>query len=117
MRKEILLLKIVTLLPSNIGQYMGKVVRLYSPACCTHDKICAKCAGPLFYDLNVTRVGLLCTQFTDKILNIKLKSKHNLSQSAGAMDVSETMLSHTDKVYMKEDDCDTGKNINSYACL
>ena len=94
--------KIVTLLPSNIDQYMGKVVRLYSPTCCTHDKICAKCAGPLFYDLNVTRVGLLCTQFTDKILNIKLKSKHNLAQSAGAMDVSETMLSHTDKVYMKD---------------
>jgi hypothetical protein len=81
---------------------MGKVVKLHSPTCCTHDKICAKCAGPLFYDLNVTRVGLLCTQFTDKILNIKLKSKHNLSQSAGAMDVSETMLSHTDKVYMKD---------------
>ena len=95
--------KIVTLTRKNIGSYMGKTVRLYSPACCTHDRICAKCAGPLFYNLgDVTRIGLLCTQFSDGILNIKLKSKHNLAQSAGAMKIEETMLSHTDKVYIKD---------------
>ena len=95
--------KIVTLTTKNIDSYMGKTVRLYSPTCCTHDRICAKCAGPLFYNLgNVTRVGLLCTQFTDKILNIKLKSKHNLAQSAGTMKVEQTMLSNTDKVYIKD---------------
>lgn len=94
--------KIVTLTEKNIGSYMNKTVKLCSPVCCTHDKICAKCAGPLFYDLGVTRVGLLCTQFTDKILNIKLKSKHNLSQSAGVMKAENTMLSNTDKVYIKD---------------
>lgn len=94
--------KIVTLTTKNIGQYIGKTIRLYSPACCTHDRICAKCAGPLFYQLNVTRIGLLCTQFTDVILNLKLKSKHNLSQSAGTMKVEQTMLSNTDKVYIKD---------------
>ena len=94
--------KIVTLTPKNIGNYIGKTVNLYSPMCCTHDRICAKCAGPLFYNLGVTRVGLLCTQFTDRILNIKLKSKHNLSQSAGAINVEQTMLSNTDKVYIKD---------------
>jgi hypothetical protein len=81
---------------------MGKTVKLCSPACCTHDRICAKCAGPLFYQFGVTRIGLLCTQFTDRILNIKLKSKHNLSQSAGAIKVEKTMLSDTDKVYIKD---------------
>jgi hypothetical protein len=94
--------KIVTLTSKNIGSYMGKTVKLCSPACCTHDRICAKCAGPLFYQFGVTRIGLLCTQFTDRILNIKLKSKHNLSQSAGAMKVEKTMLSDTDKVYIKD---------------
>jgi hypothetical protein len=94
--------KIVTLTTKNIGQYVGKTIRLYSPSCCTHDRICAKCAGPLFHQLNVTRIGLLCTQFTDVILNLKLKSKHNLSQSAGTMKVEQTMLSNTDKVYIKD---------------
>ena len=95
--------KIVTLTPKNVGSYMGKVVRLCSPVCCTHDRICAKCAGPLFYTLgDITRIGLLCTQFTDKILNIKLKSKHNLAQSAGTMKVEQTMLSNTDKVFIKD---------------
>ena len=94
--------KMVTLTTKNIGQYVGKTIRLYSPACCTHDRICAKCAGPLFHQLNVTRIGLLCTQFTDVILNLKLKSKHNLSQSAGTMKVEQTMLSNTDKVYIKD---------------
>lgn len=94
--------KIVTLTSKNIGSYINKTVKLFSPACCTHDRICAKCAGPLFYSLGVTRVGLLCTQFTDKILNIKLKSKHNLSQSAGTMKVEDTILNNTDKVYIKD---------------
>ena len=95
--------KIVTLTPKNIGSYMGKTVRLCSPACCTHDRICAKCAGPLFYALgDITRIGLLCTQFTDTILNLKLKSKHNLAQSAGTMKVEQTLLSNTDKVYIKD---------------
>jgi len=95
--------KIVTLTPKNINSYMGKTVRLCSPVCCTHDRICAKCAGPLFYNLgNITHVGLLCTQFTDKILNLKLKSKHNLAQSAGTMKVEQTVLSQADKLFIKD---------------
>ena len=94
--------KVVTLNSNNIGSYMNKTVKLFSPACCIHDRICAKCGGPLFYELGVTRIGLLCTQFTDKILNIKLKSKHNLSQSAGTMKVEQTMLTNTDRVYIKD---------------
>lgn len=75
--------KRVLLTPDNVGNYVDKVVNLYSPQCCLHDKICGKCAGQLFYKLGVTQVGLLTTQITQKLLNLKLKSKHDLSQSAG----------------------------------
>lgn len=67
----------------NINDYIGKTVQVYSPQCCTRDAICGKCAGKLFHNLGVTNVGLLTTQVTQKVLNLKLKSKHNLSQNAG----------------------------------
>lgn len=67
----------------NINNYIGKTVQLYSPQCCERDAICGKCAGRVFHNLGVTNVGLLVTQVTQKMLNIKLKSKHDLSQNAG----------------------------------
>lgn len=67
----------------NINNYIGKTVQLYSPQCCSRDAICGKCAGRVFHNLGVTNVGLLVTQVTQKMLNIKLKSKHDLSQNAG----------------------------------
>ena len=67
----------------NIDNYIGKTIQLYSPQCCERDAICGKCAGRVFHNLGVTNVGLLVTQITQKILNLKLKSKHDLSQNAG----------------------------------
>ena len=67
----------------NINNYIGKTVQLYSPQCCERDAICGKCAGTVFHNLGVKNVGLLVTQITQKLLNIKLKSKHDLSQNAG----------------------------------
>ena len=67
----------------NIKNYIGKTVQLYSPQCCERDAICGKCAGTVFHNLGVKNVGLLVTQITQKLLNIKLKSKHDLSQNAG----------------------------------
>lgn len=67
----------------NINNYIGKTVQLYSPQCCRQDAICGKCAGTVFHNLGVTNVGLLVTQVTQKLLNLKLKSKHDLSQNAG----------------------------------
>jgi len=67
----------------NINSYVGKTINLYTPQACKQTAICGKCAGRVFHNLGVTNVGLLITQITQKILNLKLKSKHNLSQSAG----------------------------------
>ena len=67
----------------NINNYVGKTIQLYSPQCCKSDAICGKCAGMVFHNLGVTNAGLLVTQITQKLLNIKLKAKHDLSQNAG----------------------------------
>ena len=66
----------------NIDSFIGKTVQMFSPQGCINDKICAKCAGKVFANLGVTKAGLLTTEITQKLLNLKLKSKHNLSQHA-----------------------------------
>lgn len=66
----------------NINSFVGKTVHMFSPQGCVNDKICAKCAGKVFANLGVTKAGLLTTEITQKLLNLKLKSKHNLSQHA-----------------------------------
>lgn len=80
----------------NINNYIGKTVQLYSPQCCERDAICGKCAGRVFHNLGVTNVGLLVTQVTQKMLNIKLKSKHDLSQNAGIIPQEYLFLEKND---------------------
>lgn len=70
---------------SNIDQFVGKTQRMYSPQCCLHEKICAKCAGQIFYKMGVHNIGLLTTDPSDALLNLKLKAKHDLSQKAGGI--------------------------------
>ena len=70
---------------NNIDSYVGQRVRLYSPQCCTNDAICGKCGGRIFHNLGVTQIGLLSSLITQKLLNIKLKAKHDLSQNAGGI--------------------------------
>lgn len=77
--------KVVLLDTKNLSSYIGKTVKLYSPQCCTHASICAKCAGQLFYKMGVTNIGLLTSDPTDALLNLKLKSKHDLSMKAGSI--------------------------------
>lgn len=85
----------------NIDNYIGKTINVYSPQCCTRNTICGKCAGRLFYNLGATNVGLLTTQITQKLLNLKLKSKHNLSQNAGIIPENYIFL-HENKFFKVE---------------
>jgi hypothetical protein len=80
----------------NIDSFVGKTIHMYSPQCCLKDSICAKCAGKTFYNLGVTKVGLLVTQMTMKLLNLKLKAKHDSSQSAGIVP-SKFIFMHENK--------------------
>lgn len=61
----------------NINSYVGKRVMMRSPMSCTNQKICSKCAGKLFYLLDVKHAGLFATQISHTALNLGLKAKHN----------------------------------------
>lgn len=91
----------------NIENYVGKTIQLYSPQCCERDAICGKCAGRVFHNLGVTNVGLLVTQITQKILNLKLKAKHDLSQNAGNIPSEYIFLNQNNYFTVEE-----GKLIN-----
>ena len=86
----------------NIDKFVGKTVQLYSPMGCLNDKICGKCGGRVFHNLGVTKVGLLTTEITQKLLNLKLKSKHNLSQNASFIDKNKILLNHQDLIKIDE---------------
>ena len=90
--------KTIMITPENASQFIDKTVRLYSPQCCRHDAICAKCAGQVFHNLGVSNIGLLTTDITDKLLNLKLKSKHDLSQNAGTIKESQ-VFQHPNKYF------------------
>ena len=63
---------------SNISSYIGKTVMMRSPmTCISHSKICSKCAGELFYMLDVKYAGLFAVQISHAALNLGLKAKHN----------------------------------------
>lgn len=87
--------KKVLITRENVQSYIGQTINLYTPQGCKNKKICAKCGGHVFQNLGVTNVGLLVTQFTMKLLNLKLKSKHNLSQSADVIPVNYLFADHT----------------------
>lgn len=65
------------LTPENIDQYVGKTVRMRSPMFCGSKKICSKCAGELFYKLDISNVGLLCSGMNSAILNASMKKFHD----------------------------------------
>lgn len=84
--------KKVLLTEENIKGYIGKRINLYSPQCCKNTAICGKCGGTVFHNLGVTNVGLLVSQITQRLLNYKLKSKHDLSQSAGVINIEDVFI-------------------------
>lgn len=84
----------------NIKNYIGKTVDMYSPQGCLNKSICSKCSGKVYQNLNATNVGLLATPFTQKLLNLKLKSKHDLSVSAAVIPLEKTFLNRNDHAYI-----------------
>lgn len=94
--------KRVLLTLDNIDSYVGQTVNLYSPQCCLHDSICGKCGGRVFHNLGVQNIGLLVTNVTQALLNLKLKSKHDLSQKATIIDKKKVFETDNNYFEVKE---------------
>ena len=96
--------KVVMLTHDNVKKYIGKTVRMYSPQCCINKDICAKCGGHTFLELGVENAGIMSTEMTDTLLNLKLKSKHDLSQKAAVLKTEQCFLNPTSNAFCDEKD-------------
>lgn len=84
--------QLIMLDDDNISSYMGKKVMMRSPMTCTGNKICSKCAGKLFYLLDVKHAGLFATQISHTALNLGLKAKHNSLVELYQFDPNELII-------------------------
>jgi len=69
--------KLILLDEATISKYIGKVVNLRTPMMCISDHICSKCAGELYYRLDIENVGLITNRVGTKLMNLALKSFHD----------------------------------------
>jgi len=86
--------KLVLLDADNVNQYVGKKVKLRSPLYCTSDKICSKCAGELYYRLNMNNVGLVADRIASTIMQ---KSMKQLKSYSCLQILKNCWKSHNDK--------------------
>lgn len=80
--------RLVCLTSENKDKYIGKTVKMrFSSMCESKTGICNKCAGDLFYKLNLTNVGTMTPQMPSKLKTISMKSFHDSSVRFAEMDV------------------------------
>lgn len=71
--------ELVCLTPSNKDKYLGKTVNMRTPLYCTAENPCNKCLGEMSYKLKIRNIGLNVSRITTKLMNLSMKSFHNLS--------------------------------------
>jgi hypothetical protein len=87
--------KLTLLDENNISRFIGKDVKMRSPMFCkSEDKICSKCAGELFYKLDMKNAGLLSTTMSGNLMNMSMKKFHNTSVVFSKIDVDKFIKEH-----------------------
>lgn len=65
--------KLVMLDADNVKNYIGKKIQLRSPLYCISNKICSKCAGDLYYRLQMNNLGLVADRIASTIMQKSMK--------------------------------------------
>jgi len=66
---------------SNKDKYIGKTVKMRTPTACRTQKKCHRCLGDMFYRLKVRNIGLHSARVSATLMNLSMKSFHNMSVS------------------------------------
>lgn len=81
---------LVCLTSDNKSNYIGKTVKMRSPIYCLSKNICNKCAGDLYYRMNIKNIGLLTGRVGSKLLNAALKFFHNVKTTIHKIEIDGT---------------------------
>ena len=84
--------KLVCLTPEIAPKYFGKTVKMRSPLYCKDTRICSKCAGDLFYRLNIQNIGLTTADISSTYLNRLMKSFHSAVIEIYSVDIDKMLL-------------------------
>jgi len=80
-------LKLLT--PDILESYKGKVVKMRSPLYCKSKMICSKCAGELYYKLEIRNIGLITNIIGTSILNLSMKLFHDTTVKSTEIDIDK----------------------------
>jgi hypothetical protein len=86
--------KLTLLSEKNISSYLDKEVKMRSPMLCKSEQICSKCAGEMFYKMNMRNAGLLSTTLSGNLMNMSMKKFHDTSIKFSKMDVLKFIKEH-----------------------
>ena len=84
--------KLICLTPEIASKYFGKTVKMRSPLYCKDTHICSKCAGDLFYRLNIKNIGLTTADISSTYLNRLMKSFHSAVVEIYSVDIDKMLL-------------------------
>lgn len=71
--------KLTLLDDNNIGNYVGKEVKLRSPMYCTSKNLCRVCAGLMYEKLQIDNIGMTAARVSSTLLNLSMKKFHDSS--------------------------------------
>ena len=80
---------LVQLTSSNISQYISKPVNMRSPMACIGEKICSKCAGGLYYIMDIKNVGLMTTAFSGSLMYKAMRTFHDTTINVGEVEINK----------------------------
>lgn len=81
--------KLVRLDSTNMESYINKRVKIRFSSLCENECICNKCAGDLYYLLDVKNIGTATPQLASCIKNISMKAFHDSTEKYTTLNPSE----------------------------
>ena len=84
--------KQVVLDETNYQKFLGKIVKMRSPMCCTSANICSGCAGRRPYVLNMPNIGLQLNNMPNTFLELSMKKFHVSKVETDDVDVNKLLI-------------------------
>lgn len=78
--------RLIEITSKNKDQFIGKTINIRFSSMCTHEKICNKCAGNLYYRMGIYNIGTAVPQIASILKNICMKGFHDSTVRTSEMD-------------------------------